>query len=405
MAQSSDSTKTGKGERPKKPHPDFPLFAHQTGRWAKKVCGKMEYFGPWNDPQGALEKWIANKDELLAGHRPRPKGNVVTLGDLCNDFLNAKTNRLATGELSQRTFWQYRKVCERIIAHLGKNILVRDMTPEVFDGLRTFLAQGATKGRNVVTLKGDVLVVRMVMKFGLDNGLLERKPIYGQGFDIPDKTALRRSRQAKDQAHGERMFESAELRKIIKAAPQPLRAMILLGINCAFGATDCGALPQNALDLKTGWVKFPRPKTAVERRCPLWPETVKAIKEAIAERPDARNDSDAAAVFLTRYGQRWVRVGSEGSPLDAVANEFTKLLTDLKVKRVRVGFYALRHTFETIGGETGDQVAVNYIMGHADQSMAAAYRERISDDRLRRVADHVRKWLFPVAKKSKSETK
>jgi integrase len=57
-------------------------------------------------------------------------------------------------------------------------------------------------------------------------------------------------------------------------------------------------------------------------------------------------------------------------------------------------FDALRHTFETIGGEAKDQVAVDHIMGHARDDMASVYRERISDERLKTVTDHVRKWLF-----------
>ena len=57
--------------------------------------------------------------------------------------------------------------------------------------------------------------------------------------------------------------------------------------------------------------------------------------------------------------------------------------------------------FETIGGEARDQVAVDYIMGHVDTSMANAYRERISDERLSAVVEHVRKWLFPKTKPAK----
>jgi integrase len=70
-----------------------------------------------------------------------------------------------------------------------------------------------------------------------------------------------------------------------------------------------------------------------------------------------------------------------------------KRIKELSLKGGR-NFYALRHTFETIGGEAKDQVAVDAIMGHARDDMASLYRERISDDRLRAVVQHVRNWLF-----------
>ena len=61
------------------------------------------------------------------------------------------------------------------------------------------------------------------------------------------------------------------------------------------------------------------------------------------------------------------------------------------------GFYTLRHVFETIGGESCDQVAVDAIMGHERGDMADVYRERISDERLHRVVNTVREWLFAEA--------
>ena len=71
-----------------------------------------------------------------------------------------------------------------------------------------------------------------------------------------------------------------------------------------------------------------------------------------------------------------------------------KLLAKTGLNRAGLSFYALRHTFETIAGESLDQIAVNAIMGHVDSTMAAVYRERIGDDRLLAVTDHVRRWLF-----------
>ena len=50
------STKSRLQNKPRKPYGDFPLYAHNTGRWAKRIRSKIHYFGPWDNPQGALEK-------------------------------------------------------------------------------------------------------------------------------------------------------------------------------------------------------------------------------------------------------------------------------------------------------------------------------------------------------------
>ena len=71
----------------------------------------------------------------------------------------------------------------------------------------------------------------------------------------------------------------------------------------------------------------------------------------------------------------------------------------VKLHRPEIEFDALRHTFETIGGQSRDQVAVDHIMGHTDQFMASHYQECISDERLRIVVDYVHGWLFEADNK------
>src|SRR5262245_23477985 len=53
--------------KPAKPYPHFPLYAHATRRWAKKIRGRTHFFGPWSDPDAALDKYNREKEALHAG--------------------------------------------------------------------------------------------------------------------------------------------------------------------------------------------------------------------------------------------------------------------------------------------------------------------------------------------------
>jgi integrase len=167
--------------------------------------------------------------------------------------------------------------------------------------------------------------------------------------------------------------------------------MILLGINCGLGNADCGSLPLAAVDLDGAIIDYPRPKTGIARRCLLWSETVQSLRESLEGRPEPKKAEHAGLFFVTKYGQPWVK----DIPDSPLAKEFRKLLRRLGIsaKKGR-GFYTLRHTFRTVADGARDQPAADYMMGHEVPHMSSIYRETISDERLRAVADHVRAWLF-----------
>ena len=376
-------------EKPQKPYPDFPLFAHPNGQWSKKINGRPHYFGRWEDPDAALSKYLDERDDLYAGRVPRKSAGGITVRHAINSFLEAKETLLASGELSGHSWDMYRQTCEIIASKVTLTRCVADLQPPDFLDLRAKLAAGV----GLVTLGIRIRIARMVFKYAYDAGLIDNPVRWGPAFKGPTKLSLRTEKNSKPQ----RMLEADDVRRLKAASSAPFRAMILLGVNCGFGNTDVASLPRQVLDLENGWVTFPRPKTGMPRRCPLWPETIKALKEAIALNRKAKRPQDRNLVFVTVRGERYVRRYETGGRLDGIGQKFGKLLKELKLDQPGVRFYTLRHVFETIGGNTKDQIAVDAIMGHTPHAsdMAAQYRERVEDSRLLAVTNHVRKWLWP----------
>jgi integrase len=399
---SRQSSKSKPRRKPAKPK-GFPLTAHPSGQWSKKVTlpsGKQMifYFGVWADPEAALKRFNREWEYLKEGRTPPAiaTGDGCTLKTLANAFLTAKQDKVDSGELSGHSFGDYRKTTDRLVAYFGKDRRIDDLRPDDFEGFRKSMA--ATLG--VVALKNEINRARIVLKYAFDNRLIDRPVNFGQGFDKP---AARVLRKAKHEA-GPNLLEACEVRRILDAADPILQAMIYLAVNGGLGNTDVANLPKTAIDFAGGWLEYPRPKTQISRRIKLWPETCQALRVALQQRPEPKDQADADMVFLTIQKNRWVRctpsrtTAGKFAVVDTISARFKSLLQKLGINgRRRLGFYTLRHCFETVAGETKDQVAVNHVMGHVDETMAGEYRERISDDRLQAVTECVRAWLFGVA--------
>jgi integrase len=418
VSKSSGSRASRKAlSTPKKPYAEFPLTPHPCGKWCKKIRGQMHYFGQWatrvdgvlqrveaDGWEAALAEYKLVADDLHTGRTPQEKTDGLTIVKLCDDFLKAKERQVEAEELTGRMFGEYKVMTDLCVKLLGRNTLVEKLTPDDFARLRDAMVNKGVRGEGwgPHRVTNGITRIKTVFKFGFEAGLMDRPVRYGPEFKLPSRSVLRRHKAKA----GVKMFEAAELRAMIDGRtvktdageelvkPEPvLRAMILLGVNCGFGNDDVAGLSFAGLDLDGGWLDCARAKTGIPRRCPLWSETVAAIRAALKVRPKPAGLEDCGLVFLTYRGTRWVRIGDK-SRTDYVSTNFNRLLKRLGLLRAGFGFYTLRHVFRTVADAARDNPAVRAIMGHADASIDATYRERIEDDRLKAVSDHVRKWLF-----------
>lgn len=381
---------------------DFPLWKHPSGRWTKKVCGRQFYFGKVaDDPDGrrALDLWLQQKDDLLEGRMPAARmEGVKTLEELGFLFLEAKQAKVDTGELHQSTLNEYRATAGMAVKFLGRHRAASDVGPPDFATLRVKLA----KGVGAVRLNKRIQAVRSLFKFGADNDYIKTVVKFGSEFKKVSAKVLRRLRGEKPA----KLFTAAEVRALIDAAEQPLRCWVLLGINAGYGQTDLATLPKSAVDLKAGWIQHARPKTGAPRRCKLWPETLAALREALAMRPAPKNAADEGLCFLSIQGNRLVRfVGTaegRGGWTDTIGKQFAALVKPLGMQQSGRRFYSLRHSFRTAADSLADRGAVDYVMGHLipEVDMRGRYVHGMPDDeRLKAVSSHVRQWLFAGAKR------
>lgn len=357
--------------KPAKPYADFPLTAHRNGQWCKKVRGKIHYFGLLGDWRAALDNYLEQRDWLHAGKAPPL--TAETVADVLNSFLNRNLRRMQDGEIAERTFSEYKATCDKVATVFGKNRPVESLTDEDFGQLRSAFGESKKGGRvSPVTHKRLLTFARMVFYHANERMGLSLR--YREPLEPPPARLLR---QARNEA-GEKLYSPGEVRTLIEAADAELRAMIYLGINCGLGNDDCKTLPISAVDLRGGFHNYPRPKTGMPRRCPLWAETCEALAAVIQER-------SSGTVFRSTWNRH------------VLGRAFKELCDDTDLYRQGITtFYTLRRTFETIATTASvNQAVIDKIMGHTPRAgdMAAVYRQRIFDDSLRLCTDHVRGWL------------
>lgn len=422
---------------PPLPYEDFPLRPHRNGQWYKSVWNsrtkKSEqfYFGSWkNDPKGerALQDpqigWLARKDGIRTGIdniHVAPAAGELTLGELMNRFLNHKRGVVQNGELAKVTLGDYLREIPAFVAFMRPGTPAGGLKPEHFSAYMTHLAEGRRLGRHA--RKRVRAYVTAFLRYGAKNGWITL-PNTGTDWAAPstDPDALR---QAKARAgildRSDRILNGEEVETLLTRASPSFRAMILLGINVGLGPADIGRLRWDMLDLQTGRLVFPRPKTGAMRVGYLWRRTREALERVRTLKHNSialEKEGERSLVFLTRKGlpfyresevHRTVRCGDQEvrklagvAVHNAVSITFGRVARELGIDGV--SFYRLRHTFKTLGKRARDREVLDLMMGHKDMSTGRVYdHEDVDWRRVKRVARTVRRSLWPKVK-PKEET-
>lgn len=114
--------------------------------------------GEW---QAALEVYKKQVDDLQAGRKPREIGDEgLTVGHLRDRLLTAKSRALDAGEITVRTYSEYRRTVELLIGAFGEGRLMENLAGDDFEQLRADLA----KHSGPVRLGNETQRVRTVFK-------------------------------------------------------------------------------------------------------------------------------------------------------------------------------------------------------------------------------------------------
>lgn len=404
---------SSRGRKPRNPRTK-PFFPHASGYWAAKIGGRTQYLARWQTPPSEVERLYHERKRALEeassdGPEVAVGSDTITVKQVANLFVNGKAAEAEAGDLSWLTWRNYQNELVWFTEQIGHRPAA-SLEPPDFARLNAALKAKFNYNEH----RRRVATLRMAVRWAFNNGYIDREPRFGTQFKAPGQRQCRKERAKKVS----KLFAAPDLQALVEAAEEPMQAMILLGINCAYLQSDLAELmvqfedgSRNRLHLGQGpFIRFDRPKTGERRKCPLWPETVEALKKVIGDRTKGR-------VFETRRGMPLVHIrrscDEQGRVLrathcDAVSKAFRELRREVGCYAAGRGFSALRSTFEArawhiTGLDAANFAAIHWIMGHGLRGpevskMADVYVQDIEVATLQLVTDRVRDWYLHSGK-------
>jgi integrase len=317
----------------------------------------------------------------------------ILISELKDKYLSYQSGRHENGAYAARSL-QTSIDIQTAFAKYFPTKRVDGLEPGDFADFRNHLGK-----KSLNTINRYIVNVRAMFNWAKENYVIPDLPRWGTMFKKPSAAELRKHSNQMRAKKGEKIFTPGEISLLLNKADIPMKAMILLGLNGAFGNKDVSELPLRNIDLNAGVLDFPRVKNGIQRRVPLWNETVAAIREYLTVRP-IPEPGCLDLLFLSNSGGRLVRekVTVNGGMKKVVRTDFLTVNFNSLRNRAGItgehkGWYTLRHTFNKIGIRTGDAFSVQRISGREVQEfrvLSGYVGGETCDDTLRKVTDYVR---------------
>ena len=131
--------------------------------------------------------------------------------------------------MRERHFADLHKICDRLISFFGPGKLVESIGPSEFQNLQfSYPASWGLRRQ-----KREIGGTRSIFTYAVTMEKIG-KARFGE-YKQPDKEQLNAERKTNERKHGNREFTPEQIRTILDAATIPMKAMVLLGINCPGG--------------------------------------------------------------------------------------------------------------------------------------------------------------------------
>jgi integrase len=268
---------------------------------------------------------------------------------------------------SEGTRKRYQSVLDAFYIHLGPKAKhsLQSLTDRDILIFRDKYAGKVANG----TVNFYLKVVRVALNRAVKKNLLTRSPAVGvDNLDTSD-------------AHQRKPFKLAELKKILAAASEEWRTMILVGLYTGLRSSDCAGLTWANLDLANAQFTLTEKKTGKTR-------TLEIAKPLLRHLEGLRaGDNPTAPLCPSLYGK----------PPGWLSNQFYDLLTSVgmvpardhkskskgrgvKRQQSALTFHSLRHTAVSLLKNAGVSDAIaRDIIGHESEAVSRQYTHIESD--------------------------